>query len=387
MKTLKYKIFGILLFELLEIHGQTKDKIINQIQNSIDIINNFEIEYLYYYKSQTSNDTIKEVINSKFVTQNGNPKFGYINQIRTNSKKFDIAFIPEYLIYLDRGQNQYFKFDSKDNYSGYRKKIFENFYRPFTYKSDFYNNYSLNNSNKKYYLFTRIDSGNHNNLKTFTKIKSVIKISKFNNLPISEEEWIWYEGGVQYTKFELIKLKKDKEKDSLKTKSETIKLINKYKSSLNGDSVYLELMSHFKQLKVGDSIVNFVGHLHGSDDSIEINKLKDSIIILDFSYTTCGPCAAAVPKLNKIFMDYKERGVSLYSINPYKNDWPKLDKFISYFEVKFPVLEVDYNISLLYGVDRYPTLIIIKNGIVKYIKGGSSEKLEEIIRRELDKII
>ena len=53
----------------------------------------------------------------------------------------------------------------------------------------------------------------------------------------------------------------------------------------------------------------------------------------------------------------------------------------------FPVLKVDHTVAMNYGIRGYPTLFIIKNGVVKFVHVGSPEDLENMLKKEIDKLL
>ncbi len=50
--------------------------------------------------------------------------------------------------------------------------------------------------------------------------------------------------------------------------------------------------------------------------TLDLQNLKDkNVVILDFWATWCGPCVKAMPIIDKVAADYKDKGVLLYAVN------------------------------------------------------------------------
>lgn len=154
------------------------------------------------------------------------------------------------------------------------------------------------------------------------------------------------------------------------------------KSAPSGDSIKSTRKDLYKKLKVGDTMTAF--NAKGMDSSsLTIDAAKDSILILDFFYTTCAPCIAAIPELNKVHEQFKNTGVSVIGINPFNTDWDHLPNFISDHSVAYQVLKTEKQVVYDYGVTGYPRLIVIKNGIIVKIYYGFAKGMDA----ELTKLI
>lgn len=122
------------------------------------------------------------------------------------------------------------------------------------------------------------------------------------------------------------------------------------------------------------------GRFFNSSEDFNLKDYKGKIVILDFWYRSCPPCIKAIPSLNKIAEDYKDKEVVVLGINPIdiqaskKN---KLQEFISYHKVSYPTILVDRQAVQPYNIQVYPTLYIInKNGEIAYSKLGLDESDE-----------
>ena len=110
--------------------------------------------------------------------------------------------------------------------------------------------------------------------------------------------------------------------------------------------------------------------------SVKVDATKDSVIILDFFYTTCAPCIAAIPEINKVYEHFKDKGVSVIGVNPFNTDWDHLPNFINDHSVAYQVVKTDKQVVYDYGVTGYPRLFVIKNGIIVKIYYGFAKGMD-----------
>ena len=121
------------------------------------------------------------------------------------------------------------------------------------------------------------------------------------------------------------------------------------------------------------------------------DELKgEKITILDFWATWCKPCTKAIPELNKLYEEFKGKGVQIIGINC---DGPRsISKVVPVsksLNITYPVL-IDLNASLVaeLGVQAYPTLIFLNsNGKVVWIHEGYASGDAELIANEINKLI
>lgn len=101
--------------------------------------------------------------------------------------------------------------------------------------------------------------------------------------------------------------------------------------------------------------------------------------MLDFLFSTCGPCRHALPHVNALYDKYRPQGVVFYGIDPLENDWPKLDLFVSKVKVNYPIVKVSEESAINgYGIRGYPTIIILNKGkIVQKAVGGNEETIQK----------
>jgi thiol-disulfide isomerase/thioredoxin len=113
-------------------------------------------------------------------------------------------------------------------------------------------------------------------------------------------------------------------------------------------------------------------------------KLKgEKLTVIDFWATWCKPCVKAIPELNTIYDQYKDKGVSFIGINC---DGPrsvaKVGPMSQSLQIKYPVLlDIDVTVKTQLNLSAFPTLIIVdsKGKIVWIHEGFTSGDEKEII--------
>jgi peroxiredoxin/outer membrane lipoprotein-sorting protein len=119
-------------------------------------------------------------------------------------------------------------------------------------------------------------------------------------------------------------------------------------------------------------------------EPLQLSSLKGNVVLLEFWIRNCGYCVAAVPRLNTLIEAYKGKRLQVIGINP--ND-SKED--ISFFygknQPKFrAVSDSDRAVTAAYGVDAFPTVVLIdKAGIVLYAGDFDQKLLDGLIKTAL----
>lgn len=138
----------------------------------------------------------------------------------------------------------------------------------------------------------------------------------------------------------------------------------------------LEIFAKEKEIKIGTQIgekaPNFIlENIKGQKVSL-YKYLDKKIIVLNFFTTWCGNCRREIPGLNKIYKEYKKKGIEVIGIDS-GEDKESVKFFAKKMKITYSVL-VDENdkVASLFRVFGIPhTLVIDKKGIVKYNQVGS----------------
>ncbi len=126
-------------------------------------------------------------------------------------------------------------------------------------------------------------------------------------------------------------------------------------------------------------------------ETVTYSNIKgDSLTIIDFWASWCKPCLKAMPKLEKVFQEYRNKSVNVIGINV---DGPrsvsKARPLVNTLNITYPIIiDMEGNIKNNMEVNSLPTLLIInsKNKIV-YRHEGYAPGDEEELKRMIDKLL
>lgn len=144
-------------------------------------------------------------------------------------------------------------------------------------------------------------------------------------------------------------------------------------------------ITHFSNAQtVPNFLLKDIKHQMQSYENLKGEKLT----LIDFWATWCKPCIKAIPKLNEIFKEYKEKGVNIIVVNC---DGPrsisKVEPMSKALAIEYPVLlDIDTELRIDLDVNYYPTLIMVnrKNEIV-WIHEGYGYDDDKLITQQIEK--
>lgn len=148
------------------------------------------------------------------------------------------------------------------------------------------------------------------------------------------------------------------------------------------EEIYKEPKIDYELLANGTSFIPvFTTEMNGTNHLLSLNEIAGKLIILDFWYLGCPPCLRTIPKLVEIANKYKHQGLTVYGLNPYdgQNRSEEIEKFAKKFRIEYQLLFVDKSVSEKYRVKSFPTLYVVKNGVIIYSQiGYTSAKMTEL---------
>jgi thiol-disulfide isomerase/thioredoxin len=88
------------------------------------------------------------------------------------------------------------------------------------------------------------------------------------------------------------------------------------------------------------------------------DNVGKKIIVLNFFATWCGPCRAEMPELNRYFNEHKSQPFVLLGIDA-EEKGDRVDAFLDELKVDFPAGVDEGPIRKKYGVESFPTTVVI----------------------------
>lgn len=146
----------------------------------------------------------------------------------------------------------------------------------------------------------------------------------------------------------------------------------------------LETPKELVLVKSGQAAPDFKLNTYISEEPVSLDQFKGKLVLVEFWIANCGFCIAAVPKLNALMREFRDKGVEFLAINAH--DTAKtIDLFKNNNKPEYRILTGGESMAETYGTDAFPTFVLIgKDGKVVYSKNGLVEKeLESAIANNL----
>lgn len=123
---------------------------------------------------------------------------------------------------------------------------------------------------------------------------------------------------------------------------------------------------------------------------ITLSQFRGKVVILNFWSIFCGPCLAEMPSLNRIYLEFKDKGLVVIAVAEDPAEKP-VRSYIEEKRIAFPVLmdkkKKVYSKYSLYGIPV--TFLIDKKGVITEKFSGerdwSSPQMKEKIQNLLKK--
>ncbi len=136
--------------------------------------------------------------------------------------------------------------------------------------------------------------------------------------------------------------------------------------------------------KVGDLAPDFaLKDFDGNEVTME--SLRGKVVLLDFWATWCGPCKAAMPTMQKLADEYKDRGAVVLGVNTMENDPATAKKYMESKNFTYGCVVRGDGLAQMYDVRAIPTLVLIgKDGKIRSIEVGLADPSGESLRKAID---
>ena len=106
--------------------------------------------------------------------------------------------------------------------------------------------------------------------------------------------------------------------------------------------------------------------------NVSLKDFADKVMVVDFWATWCGPCREEIPHLNKLYENYRGKGVVVVGISMDAEGPEVVKQFAKELRMEYPVVMGNENVQQDFGgIVGLPTTFIIdrKGNIVKKYTG------------------
>lgn len=142
------------------------------------------------------------------------------------------------------------------------------------------------------------------------------------------------------------------------------------KSALITDKTLSDLSSSEK-LGLGDVMYDFSVKT-AAGDTIKLSEVlaENKMVLLNFWFSTCGPCANEFPYMDEAYQMYQEKGAAVIAVDPLE-DSNTVATYQSSMGLSFPMAACPASWSSIFGITGYPTSVIIdRYGVICLIEVG-----------------
>jgi thiol-disulfide isomerase/thioredoxin len=116
------------------------------------------------------------------------------------------------------------------------------------------------------------------------------------------------------------------------------------------------------------------------DDAIQSHSPSDQPTVLYFWISNCGYCIEAVPKLNQWMTQYQPKNIDIIGINAHDAK-QVIDHFVRKYNPAYPTLYQGADLAKQYGINGFPSVVILQKGKILYNGGVDEEKIKMILER------
>jgi len=122
--------------------------------------------------------------------------------------------------------------------------------------------------------------------------------------------------------------------------------------------------------------------------NLRLQEQRGRVVMVNFWATWCGPCRVEMPHLARLYDKYRGSGFQLLGIN-IDEDPHQAATTATKLGLRFPVLlDSEKRVSKLYDLSTMPSTVLIdRNGRVRYIHRGYRDGYEETYEKQIRELL
>jgi len=121
-------------------------------------------------------------------------------------------------------------------------------------------------------------------------------------------------------------------------------------------------------------------------NTVSLEELRGSVVVLDFWATWCGPCVTVMPEIQSLFDSYSDEQVYFYGVNIWETADPAA--FMDENSFTYGLLLEGDDVAVDYLVSGIPTLYIIdQNGMIAFVEVGANPEIGEMLTSSINRLL
>lgn len=118
--------------------------------------------------------------------------------------------------------------------------------------------------------------------------------------------------------------------------------------------------------------------------AVALSASANKVTLLDFWEVWCGPCMESMPNVERLYADYKAKGLAVYGITSDQKQLDVARLLVKKKNIAFPTLIGTEQLQKDYKIKGVPLYVLVdKTGKVVFVSEGFSDELEAAIKKAL----